>query len=186
MGDIRAVQWSNQALVLIDQTELPTTETYVTCSHVDDVVDAIIRLVVRGAPALGAVGGYGVAVAMLQGERENWDAARLESEITRIRDARPTAVNLAWGVDRVRPMVAGGVDAVLAEADRIAEEDEAANRELSRRGADWILANTTTRPLRILTHCNTGSLATTAWGTALGIIRELHLRGDIDGPIQPL
>ena len=92
MDDIRAVQWSNQALVLIDQTELPTTETYVTCSHVDDVVDAIIRLVVRGAPALGAVGGYGVAVAMLQGERENWDAARLESEITRIRDARPTAV----------------------------------------------------------------------------------------------
>ncbi|MEL0249265.1 MAG: S-methyl-5-thioribose-1-phosphate isomerase, partial [Actinomycetota bacterium] len=139
MDDIRAVQWSNHALVLIDQTELPTTETYVTCSRVDDVVDAIIRLVVRGAPALGAVGGYGVAVAMLQGERENWDAARLESEITRIRDARPTAVNLAWGVDRVRPMVAGGVDAVLAEADRIAEEDEAANRELSRRGAEWIL-----------------------------------------------
>ena len=180
MDDIRAVQWSNRALVLIDQTELPTTETYVTCSRVDDVVDAIIRLVVRGAPALGAVGGYGVAVAMLQGERENWDAARLDSEITRIRDARPTAVNLAWGVDRVRPMVAGGVDAVLAEADRIAEEDEAANRELSRRGADWILANTTTRPLRILTHCNTGSLATTAWGTALGIIRELHLRGDVE------
>ena len=60
------------------------------------------------------------------------------------------------------------------------EEDEAANRELSRRGADWILANTTTRPLRILTHCNTGSLATTAWGTALGIIRELHLRGDVE------
>ena len=180
MDDIRAVQWSNRALVLIDQTELPTTETYVTCSRVDDVVDAIIRLVVRGAPALGAVGGYGVAVAMLQGERENWDAARLESEITRIRDARPTAVNLAWGVDRVRPMVAGGVDAVLAEADRIAEEDEAANRELSRRGADWILANTTTRPLRILTHCNTGSLATTAWGTALGIIRELHLRGEVE------
>jgi methylthioribose-1-phosphate isomerase len=83
-------------------------------------------------------------------------------------------------VDRVRPFVSEGVAAVLAEANRIAEEDEAANRELSRKGADWILANTDQRPLRILTHCNTGSLATTAWGTALGIIRELDVRGEVE------
>jgi methylthioribose-1-phosphate isomerase len=180
VAEIRAVRWNDDALVLIDQTQLPSTETYVSCVQVDQIVDAIVRLVVRGAPALGAVGGYGVAVAMFQGEREGWDTARLDAEIDRIRDARPTAVNLAWGVDRVRPFVAHGVAAVVAEAHRIAEEDEAANRELSRKGADWILANVSARPLRILTHCNTGSLATTAWGPALGIIRELNVRGEVE------
>lgn len=191
MSEIRAVRWdpagpgprgegTDGALVLIDQTQLPAVETSMTCTTVDQVVDAIARLVVRGAPALGAVGGYGVAVAMLQGEREGWGADTLSDQIARIRDARPTAVNLAWGVDRVSPFVADGVAAVVGEADRIAAEDEAANRELSRIGADWILAHTTSRPLRILTHCNTGSLATTAWGTALGIIRELNIRGEVE------
>jgi len=144
------------------------------------LVDAIVRLVVRGAPALGTVGGYGVALAIRQGEREGWERGDLDQAIDRIRDARPTAVNLAWGVDRVRPFLDSGIEGVLAEAERIAIEDEEANRELSRKGADWILANTTQRPLRILTHCNTGALATTAWGTALGIIRELHERDEVE------
>jgi methylthioribose-1-phosphate isomerase len=176
------VEWNapNEALVLIDQTKLPSVLEYLECRDVDTVVDAIERLVVRGAPALGAVGGYGVAVAMLQGQREDWSADRLESEVLRVRDARPTAVNLAWGADRVRPFMDQGVAAVLAESDAIMTEDEAANRELSRLGADWILANVTHRPVRVLTHCNTGFLATTAWGTALGIVRELHERGEVE------
>jgi len=178
--EIRAVRWNGEAIVLIDQTLLPEKEVSVVCDTVDSLVDAIVRLVVRGAPALGAVGGYGVAVAVAQAQREGWDAAELDAAIDRVRNARPTAVNLAWGVDRVRPFVPEGFEAVVAEADRIAAEDEAANRELSRKGADWILANTTQRPLRILTHCNTGSLATTAWGTALGIVRELHERGEVE------
>lgn len=180
MPEIRAVRWDGHAIVLIDQTLLPREEVTVVCDSVDSLVDAIVRLVVRGAPALGAVGGYGVAVAMEQGNREGWTREQLDREIDRVRNARPTAVNLAWGVDRVRPFVDSGLEAVLAEADRIAAEDEAANRELSRKGADWILANTSQRPLRILTHCNTGSLATTAWGTALGIVRELHERGEVE------
>ena len=180
MPEIRAVRWDGEAVVLIDQTLLPSQEVSVVCDTVDLLVDAVVRLVVRGAPALGAVGGYGVAVAMLQGLREGWDGAELDHAIDRVRNARPTAVNLGWGVDRVRPLVPEGVQAVVAEADRIAAEDEAANRELSRKGADWILANTTQRPLRILTHCNTGSLATTARGTALGIVRELHERGEVE------
>lgn len=179
-AEIRAVRWDGQAIVLIDQTLLPQRETTMVCDTVDALVDAIVRLVVRGAPALGTVGGYGVALAMRQGEREGWDRQDLDRAIDRIRDARPTAVNLAWGVDRVHPFVDAGIDAVLAEAERIAVEDEEANRELSRKGADWILANTTQRPLRILTHCNTGALATTAWGTALGIIRELHERDEVE------
>ncbi|MDP4804946.1 MAG: S-methyl-5-thioribose-1-phosphate isomerase [Candidatus Nanopelagicales bacterium] len=179
---MRAVEWNapSAALVLIDQTKLPSELDYLECRDVDTLVDAIERLVVRGAPALGAVGGYGVAVAMLQGQREDWSADRLASEVLRVRDARPTAVNLAWGADRVLPFMQQGVAAVLAESDAIMVEDEAANRELSRLGADWILANVTHRPVRVLTHCNTGFLATTAWGTALGIVRELHERGEVE------
>ena len=141
MSEIRTVRWSDGSIVLLDQTRLPAVETTMTCTTVDDLVDAIIRLVVRGAPALGATGAYGVALAMVQAQREGWDADRLSSQIDRIRDARPTAVNLAWGVDRVRPFVGDGIDAVLAEALVIADEDEIANRELSRKGADWIVAN---------------------------------------------
>jgi len=179
---MRAIEWnaSDGTLLLIDQTRLPAEHVVVACSTVDQVVDAVERLVVRGAPALGAVGGYGVAVAMLQGEREGWSSERLDAEIVRIRDARPTAVNLAWGSDRVAPLRSQGIDAVLAEAAVIMVEDEAANRELSRLGADWILERTGRDRVRVLTHCNTGFLATTAWGTALGIVRELHARGALE------
>lgn len=180
MAEVRALRWDGDALVLLDQTALPAVEDYVCCRDVDAVVDAVCRLVVRGAPALGAVGGYGVAVAMLQSHRESWTSDRLEAEVDRIRDARPTAVNLAWGVDRVRPHMPGGVESVLAEADRIVSEDTAANRQLSRHGADWILARVSRRPLRVVTHCNTGALATTGWGTAFGIIRELAERDQIE------
>ena len=178
--EIQAVQYRDGTIVLLDQTQLPGVETYVDCASVDAIVDAVVRLVVRGAPALGAVGGYGVAAAMAQGEREGWSLERLHAEVTRIRDARPTAVNLAWGVDRVRPHMAGGIAAVVTEADAIAREDVAANRALAELGADWIMSRVEHRPLRLLTHCNTGALATTGWGTALGIIRTLAARGVVE------
>ena len=166
--------------MLLDQTMLPGRHEYRECRDVDALVDAVERLVVRGAPALGVVGAFGVALAMTQGEREGWDPGRLSDEVARIRAARPTAVNLAWGVDRVRSLMGLGRDAVVQEALMLAQEDEAANRELSRRGADWIQARVGDRPVRVLTHCNTGALATTAWGTALGIVRELHRRGALE------
>lgn len=175
-----AVTWLDEPrpmIRLIDQTRLPHDEAYLEITTVDALVDAIATLAVRGAPALGAVGALGVVVAMLQAKDEGWDDETLDEQVRRIRDARPTAVNLAWGADRVRPFVAQGVDAVLAEAQRIVDEDGAANRELSRRGADWILAATGKERVRVVTHCNTGALATTAWGTAYGIIHELHERG---------
>ena len=178
--EIQAIRWDGDAILLLDQTLLPGEEVYVACRDVDALVDAVRRLVVRGAPALGAVGGYGVALAMHQGRREGWSPERLEAEVDRVRDARPTAVNLAWGVDRVRPLMAQGVEAVLAEADRIVVEDTAANRQLSRHGAAWILERCARRPLRVVTHCNTGALATTGWGTAFGIIRDLAERGEIE------
>ena len=182
-NEIRPVAWDQvrQVLVLIDQTQLPASEVSVACATVDEVIDAIRRLVVRGAPALGAVGAYGVAVAMLQAEREEWPPELLAAQIDQLRQARPTAVNLAWGVDRVRQAMGLGIDGVLAEANRIMAEDEAANRALSCLGADWIRSRVGHRaPLCILTHCNAGALATTAWGTALGIVRELHARGEVE------
>ena len=177
-GDIRPVVWdpSVPCLVLLDQTVLPLEEREVSCTTVDVLVDAILRLVVRGAPALGVTGAYGVALAMIQAEREGWDSGQLDAAIDSIRDARPTAVNLAWGVNQVRPSMSQGVEKVLALCHKVALDDEEANRELSRLGADWLLEKLGDRPLRAITHCNTGSLATSIWGTGLGIIRELHSR----------
>jgi methylthioribose-1-phosphate isomerase len=179
---VRAIEWvegATPAVRIIDQTLLPASETYLDLTTVDGLVDAIQRLAVRGAPALGAAGGLGVVVALQQGAREGWDAERVASEIRRVRDARPTAVNLAWGADRVAAVAAQGAPAALAEALAIVEEDEAANRELSRLGADWILRVTGKSRPRVVTHCNTGALATTAWGTAYGIVHELHDRGEL-------
>ncbi len=173
---LRPIEWTGSAVRVIDQTELPGRLVRISLDSVDDVVDAIARLAVRGAPQLGAIGALGVVLAMDQGARERWTAPELDAAIDRIRDARPTAVNLAWGVDRVRPRMAQGREAVLAAALGIIEQDERVNHAIGRNGADWIQARVPGR-VRVLTHCNTGALATTAWGTALGVIRELHARG---------
>ncbi|PKQ31199.1 MAG: S-methyl-5-thioribose-1-phosphate isomerase [Actinobacteria bacterium HGW-Actinobacteria-2] len=179
---VRALHWINDSslLRLIDQTRLPEAEVYLDITTVDALVQAIKDLAVRGAPALGAVGALGVVVAMEQGRREGWTAQRLADEVDRVRRARPTAVNLAWGVDQVWPLADQGIPAVLARAEEIVVEDEAANRRLSALGADWILARTGKQKVRVITHCNTGALATTAWGTAYGIIHELHDRGALE------
>ena len=176
---VLAVEWRDvprPMIRLIDQTVLPEREEYLDVTTVDALVDAIASLAVRGAPALGAVGALGVVVAMHQAAAEGWDAATLADQIDRVRDARPTAVNLAWGVDRVRPAMSHGVAEVLAQAQRLVVEDTAANRRLAALGADWILERTGKERVRVITHCNTGALATTAWGTAYGIIHELHDR----------
>ena len=176
---LRPIEWTGSAIRAIDQTELPGRLVRIDLETIDELVDGIVRLAVRGAPQLGAIGALGVGLAMLQGQREGWDDARLAAEIDRVRNARPTAVNLAWGVDRVRPLVARGMDAVLAAAREIVAEDERINHEIGRRGADWIQARVAGN-VRVLTHCNTGALATTEWGTALGIIRELQARGVLE------
>jgi methylthioribose-1-phosphate isomerase len=176
---LRPIEWTGAALRVIDQTELPGRLVRVSLTTVDELVDAIDRLAVRGAPQLGAVGALGVVVAMDQGAREGWTDERIQAAIARIRDTRPTAVNLAWGVDRVRVLVPRGREAVLAAALDIVDQDERVNRAIGRHGADWIQARVAGR-VRVLTHCNTGALATTAWGTALGVIRELDSRGALE------
>ncbi|MBQ0854454.1 S-methyl-5-thioribose-1-phosphate isomerase [Streptomyces sp. BH-SS-21] len=179
--ELRAVDWTGNSLALIDQTVLPQRTETRHIRDVDDLVDAIRRLVVRGAPAIGAAGAYGVALAMLQGEREGWSRDQVLTAVARVREARPTAVNLMVCVDRVLTRFDDGLDAVLAEAAAVQREDVAANRAMGAFGADWLLKRVDVdRPLRVLTHCNTGALATAGWGTALGVIRELHARGALE------
>jgi methylthioribose-1-phosphate isomerase len=176
--ELRAVDWTGDGLALIDQTLLPHRNETMAVRDVDTLVDAIQRLVVRGAPAIGAAGAYGVALALVQGEREGWSSDEIRAAVARIREARPTAVNLMVCVDRVMTRFDEGLDAVLEEAVAVQREDVEANRAMGAHGADWLLEKVRAdRPLRILTHCNTGALATAGWGTALGVIRELHARG---------
>ncbi|MFI6516827.1 S-methyl-5-thioribose-1-phosphate isomerase [Spirillospora sp. NPDC050679] len=177
----RAIEWTGAGLRLIDQTALPGRLVHLDVADVDALVDAIVRLAVRGAPALGVAGAFGVAIALRQAAAEGWDAAALDGAIDRVRQARPTAVNLAAGVDRVRPLVPQGVDAVVAEAQALLEEDVRGNRAIGAHGADWILAHAGEgRRVRVLTHCNAGALATAGWGTALGVVRELHARDRLE------
>jgi methylthioribose-1-phosphate isomerase len=180
---VRAIEWLDAPhphIRLIDQTVLPGREEHLEITELQPLIDAIQSLAVRGAPALGAAGGLGVLIAVYQAAREGWSDAHRADEIARLRDARPTAVNLAWGVDRVVARLDAGREAVRREALAIVTEDEAANRELSRRGADWLLERLGRRPLRAITHCNTGGLAATGWGTAYGVLHELHDRGDLE------
>lgn len=176
-SSIKALDWDGGRLVLLDQTLLPNEERYHAYSDVASIVDAIQRLVVRGAPAIGISGALAVVVAMDESERRGLSAQAREDLINSIREARPTAVNLAWAVDRVRKFVSEGRDAVLREALKLAHEDYASSHKMSAIGADWLEDRFGKRPLTLLTHCNTGSLVTTGPGTALGVIKELHSRG---------
>ncbi|HXY92194.1 MAG TPA: S-methyl-5-thioribose-1-phosphate isomerase [Acidimicrobiia bacterium] len=175
-----AVTWEEDGLHLIDQTALPDEVRVLHVDTVAGLLDAISRLAVRGAPALGAVGALGVVVALDEAAREGWDARRLDEAIDAIRSARPTAVNLAWGVDQVAPLARQGRDVALDRALAIVDDDRRGNHAMGRLGADWLAARLGERPLRLLTHCNAGSLATTGWGTALGVVRELAARGLVD------
>ncbi len=178
--DVRTISWTGSSVRVIDQTQLPRRLTYLDIDDVDGLVRAIQRLVIRGAPALGATGALGVVVAMRQGQRDGWSAARLVMEVGRIRAARPTATNLAWAVDQMSSLMAQGEIVVLRQALQLMADDEVANRAIGRNGADWVLGHVRAEQVRVLTHCNAGALATTAWGSALGVVRELSERGALD------
>lgn len=172
-----AIEWKENKIILLDQTELPISENYISYDSIADLVVAIQKLVVRGAPALGVTGAYGVVLAMDEASRNGLSAEQLEKNIDALRDARPTAVNLAWAVEKIRKHVAKGRDAVLAAAQELASEDKQSSTDMGNIGADWLINKLGAKPLTLLTHCNTGSLATTGTGTALGVIKEMHNRG---------
>ncbi|HJP77305.1 MAG TPA: S-methyl-5-thioribose-1-phosphate isomerase [Pseudonocardiaceae bacterium] len=168
---MRTIDWVEGRISLIDQTRLPHTLTTLDVDDIDTLIDAIKRLAIRGAPALGVAGALGVALLAKRGGDVRGDAARL-------RAARPTAVNLAWGVDRVLATLDEGPDAVLAEALLIMNEDIRRNRELGFRGAQWLIERVG-QPVNVQTHCNAGALACVEWGTALGIVRALRETGGL-------
>ena len=183
---MRTVDWVGDRIVAIDQTLLPGEVRLVELATVDAIVDAIKRLVIRGAPAIGVAGGLGVAVAALDADRRRAGQADVEdvqAAAARIRAARPTAVNLAWAVDRVLARLPMGTDAVVAEAVSLLDDDIATNRALAHRGADYIESlvggSLGGGSVAIQTHCNAGGLACVEWGTALGIVRALHERAKV-------
>jgi methylthioribose-1-phosphate isomerase len=162
-GELRTIEWRAGRVRLIDQRRLPGRLVFLDCRTVDELVDAIQTLAVRGAPALGAAGAYGVALAAhtLRSKREVRAAAQ---KLTR---SRPTAVNLAGGVEAaLSAYEADGAAAALAAAEELAHDDVVRNRALGARGSALIPRNA-----RVLTHCNTGALACVGYGTALGVIR---------------
>jgi methylthioribose-1-phosphate isomerase len=180
--NIPALRWvdppAGPAIELLDQTRLPAQETVITCADVPALVDAIKRLVVRGAPLLGVAGAYGVALAALRGD----DVGVAAGEIAQ---ARPTAVNLAWGAgqalaayERARATAASGDPrqqpgrAALAAARAIAAQDAAASAAIAGHGLTLVPPGA-----RILTHCNTGSLVSAGEGTAFAVILAAHRAG---------
>jgi methylthioribose-1-phosphate isomerase len=187
---VRTIDWVGEgegAVVIVDQTALPHEVRTRRITDIDTLVDAIQHLAVRGAPALGAAGALGVVLAVRQGRREGWSDGEVAKAIDRVRHSRPTAVNLAWGVDRVAARLAqGDADAVEREALSVLDEDVAANRAMGERGADLLgelcggdTGGTGDTGLRLHTHCNAGALACVGFGTALGVVRVVHERGGL-------
>lgn len=173
---MRTIDWVDGAVRIVDQTVLPGEVRWLRLDSVEAVADAIARLAVRGAPALGVAGAMGVALAA-----RGPDPA---GAVRRLRAARPTAVNLARGVDRAAARLTEGADAVLAEALAIRDEELAASLGMGRRGAD-LLTELVDGPVRVLTHCNAGGLATVEYGTALAPLYLLHERGRLAEVLVP-
>jgi len=169
----RALDWIDGAVELIDQTKLPAELVMLRVDTVGAMVEAIKRLSVRGAPGLGVAGAFGVAIAV---RADGPSGPALDASLDALRNARPTAVNLARMVDRCGALCAEGFDRVLAEALKIRDEEIVASISMGRRGADLVESLAST-PVRVMTVCNTGTLATVERGTAFAVIHELHERG---------
>ena len=179
---IQTLEWTDAGVRFIDQTKLPTEETYVTCKNYEQVADVIRNMVVRGAPAIGVAAAMGIAIGVKNSKAET--VGDLKKDFDQVCDVigktRPTAVNLFWAIRRmqekferlrVRP-VAQIKQALIEEAQRMHAEDIAANQAMGRHGATLMPASG-----GVLTHCNAGALATCGYGTALGVIRAAVEQG---------
>ena len=178
---MRTIFWEDNELKMIDQRRLPNALKIVAFQGHKDVAKAIRDMVVRGAPAIGAAGAFGLALAAQESAAASTRdlITDVEEAAEVLKSARPTAVNLAWAIKRVMKKVnekefdvEGLRRAMLDEAQKIADEDVEINKRMARHGAALIDDGDT-----IIHHCNTGSLATVDWGTALGVIRMAHEQG---------
>src|SRR5215469_6208672 len=173
---IQTLEWTDAGVRFIDQTRLPTEETYVTCRNYGEVATAIRDMIVRGAPAIGVAAAMGVALGVRDSKAQSHSALgrELEQICKTLAATRPTAVNLFWGIqrmkDRFEELASASIDeikrALIQEAREMHCEDIAACRRMGRNGAVLMPASG-----GVLTHCNAGALATCGYGTALGVIR---------------
>jgi methylthioribose-1-phosphate isomerase len=174
---IPALRWvdppTGPAIELLDQTKLPGVEAVLTCRDVPTLIEAIRRLVVRGAPLLGVAGAYGVALAAYRGDDTKGEDVK--EAASQLAQARPTAVNLAWGVNEALSAYNNGQkEAALAKAREIAAEDAAASQKMAEHGLGLVPENA-----RILTHCNTGGLVSAGEGTAFAVVLAAHRAGKL-------
>jgi len=177
---LRTVEWKDNKVIMIDQTKLPNKLVFVEYSDYNQVANAIRTLVVRGAPAIGVSGAFGLALASLQSKASSKDKLLQDLETARkiLFETRPTAVNLKWGLDKIMQVAKQHLDvndirnSIIETAKKMAEEDVQINMTMGRYGSALFNDNDT-----ILTHCNAGALATVAYGTALGVIRAIKESG---------
>ena len=171
---LKTVEWKNNSVVMIDQTKLPNSLEFVTYTDYNQVADAIRTLVVRGAPAIGVSGAFGLALAALQSDAKEKDELinYLEYAKKILFETRPTAVNLAWGLEKIILVAkkAGTVEEIMKNvveaAKQMADDDIKINMLIGKNGSELFNDNDT-----VMTHCNAGALATVGYGTALGVIR---------------
>ena len=168
---LETIEWTPQGVVMLDQTLLPSQTVFVTCTDYVEVANAIKTMIIRGAPAIGVAAAMGVAIGVQKSSDPDADFSTICDTLAA---TRPTAVNLFWGIERMKRLYTGlsgqPIEAkrqrLIEEAIRVREEDIAICKEIGRHGAPLVPDNKT-----VLTHCNAGALATAGYGTALGVIR---------------
>ena len=178
---MRALEWQGDCLVILDQTKLPFAENYRSCQTYLEVAEAIKKMEVRGAPVIGTAAAYGYALGALeyQGSKEGF-LNHMAGVMDVLKNTRPTAVNLFWALRKMEDKLRENYnldlqdikEMLVAEANNIAEEDRRMNRLIGQHGNTIVPENA-----QILTHCNTGALATVEYGTALGVIRAAFESG---------
>ncbi len=177
---LKTVEWRDNKVVMIDQTKLPNQLVFVTYDDYNQVAEAIKTLVVRGAPAIGVSGAMGLALAALQSKSNTKEdfISDLEKAKKILFDTRPTAVNLAWGLDQIMEVANEGSsinqikESIIEQVKKMAEDDIRINKTMGKNGSELFDNNDT-----VMTHCNAGGLATVGYGTALGVIRATRESG---------
>lgn len=177
---MRTIEWRDGTVVTIDQTKLPQETVFLEMKNVTEVADAIKTMKIRGAPLLGAAAAFALALVAYHSKAEKAELINeLEKAAETLKETRPTAVNLFWAIDRILTnarVFSGNAEGLAAfvveEAEKIADEDAAANRLIGRHGAELIRDGDV-----VLTHCNAGALATVDYGTALGVVRAAWEQG---------
>ena len=177
---LKTIEWKDKSVVMIDQTKLPDELIFVTYTDYNDVANAIRTLVIRGAPAIGVAGAFGLALAALQSKATTKeDMIKDLGQAKKILfETRPTAVNLAWGLNKMMNVAKNcqNIDeikeSIVEAATTLAEDDVKINKVMGKNGAELFDNNDT-----IMTHCNAGALATVAYGTALGVVRAIKESG---------